>query len=206
MFSLLHHSLFAKTSPLAFKSRNEKLCNKHSLGSFFLQKLFFYREVISGFGGKFAVKNGENVYKRHLTILFCRWRLLLIPLPPPKMEADEDGRGLHLQPPAASPTSDALSTSGDSNISLLQSLSVNDNGDPGSPAAANLDEIDHQLGINFHHLLDIPFHQVPQSDHLPHHHDDNQTTPSTLQHQIDLNLDALLSNAGTFFFRHSGHN
>ena len=122
------------------------------------------------------------------------------------MEADEDGRGLHLQPPSASPTSDALSTSGDSNISLLQSLSVNDNGDPGSPAAANLDEIDHQLGINFHHLLDIPFHQVPQSDHLPHHHDDNQTTPSTLQHQIDLNLDALLSNAGTFFFPHSGHN
>ena len=131
------------------------------------------------------------------------------------MEADEDGRGLHLQPPAPSlptsilssslsSTSDALPTSGDSNISLLP-ISVG-GGNSDDHGSENLDEIDHQLGINFHHLLDIPFHQVPQSDHLPHHHDDNQTTPSTLQHQIDLNLDALLSNAGTFFFRHSGHN
>ena len=133
----------------------------------------------------------------------------------PIMEADEDGRGLHLQPPAPSlptsilssslsSTSDALPTSGDSNISLLP-ISVG-GGNSDDHGSENLDEIDHQLGINFHHLLDIPFHQVPQSDHLPHHHDDNQTTPSTLQHQIDLNLDALLSNAGTFFFPHSGHN
>ena len=130
------------------------------------------------------------------------------------MEADEDGRGLHLQPPAPSlptsilssslsSTSDALPTSGDSNISLLP-ISVG-GGNSDDHGSENLDEIDHQLGINFNHLLDIPFHQVPQSDHLQHDAIavDNQTSS---QHQIDLNLDALLSNAGTFYFRHSGHN
>ena len=132
----------------------------------------------------------------------------------PIMEADEDGRGLHLQPPAPSlptsilssslsSTSDALPTSGDSNISLLP-ISVG-GGNSDDHGSENLDEIDHQLGINFNHLLDIPFHQVPQSDHLQHDAIavDNQTSS---QHQIDLNLDALLSNAGTFYFRHSGHN
>ena len=100
------------------------------------------------------------------------------------MEADEDGRGLHLRPPwpSSTPSSTddhALPTSGDSSPFLHDE---------------NLDEIDHQLGINFNHLLDIPFHQVPQHD------TDNQTT---FPHQIDLNLDALLSNAGTSIILYS---
>ena len=84
MFSLLHHSLFAKTSPQLSKAEMRN-CAINTRSGLFLQKLFCYREVILGFGGKFAVKNGENVYKRHLTIFILQVEAFVDP-PSPTQE------------------------------------------------------------------------------------------------------------------------
>ena len=105
------------------------------------------------------------------------------------MEADEDGRGLHLQPPNSletqpvSPVSISGGVDAESTTSTVQVL-------------PNLDEIDHELGINFNHLLDLPFpQQVPDINQS--NDTDNETwQPSQPIHQFDLNLDALLSNTG----------
>ena len=117
------------------------------------------------------------------------------------MEADEDGRGLHLQPPNTTQPVSPVPMSGEAGEAVASAVvSSTSEATAAVQALPNLEDIDDDLGINFNHLLDLPFNL-----RVPDINQSNDTDSETWQpsqptsHQLDLNLDALLSNTGKTF-------